>query len=493
MPRSASVIRVGLVILVAFAVLAVGIFLIGEKNNLFSRKNRYYIEFNSVSGLKPGNPVQLNGVDVGTVEKVVLPQNPAEEHIQIWISVDAHYGERIRGPVDPRLASTSGAGAPGSSQARIKTLGLLGDKYIDLSTGAPELPAIPNEGQIPAAQPTNVDALLASGEDVMDNVVEISASLSTILGRMERGEGLLGELTTDSESGRRLRSSIVGTTEALERIANTIESGKGPLGRLLNDKAMADQLAGSLDRFESLLTQAQEGPGLAPALLNDPTMKASFQDTLAQLNQVAKDLQGLTSGLETREGLLPRLVYDEEYGRQVTGKVQEIVDRLSEASQKLTRGEGTAAKLLNDPQIFEAVNDIVIGVNESRILRWLIRNRQKKGIERRYKDEVKAIESEGGTPPPLDKGPDLVEEKPEEETPPPAETPEPEATPPALTPDPSPSRPPGPPGEGRVTAQMSSPSVGNEAEMNGNKAGRHAPPSPGGPGVRPGEGLGVRA
>src|SRR5687768_16823465 len=102
MPRSGgSMFRVGLVILVAFAVLATGIFLIGDKNNLFSRKNRYFIEFNSVSGLKPGNPVQLNGVDVGTVDRVVLPENPSEEHIQVWISVDAHYGGRIRGPVDP--------------------------------------------------------------------------------------------------------------------------------------------------------------------------------------------------------------------------------------------------------------------------------------------------------------------------------------------------------------------------------------------------------
>lgn len=434
MPRSGSVFRVGLVILVAFAVLATGIFLIGEKNNLFSSKNRYFIEFNSVSGLRPGNPVQLNGVDVGTVDRVVLPQNPSEEHIQVWITVDAQYAERIRGPIDPTVAALSGASAPGSSQARIKTLGLLGDKYIDLSTGAPELPAIPNEGEIPAAQPTNVDALLASGEDVMSNVVEISASLSTILGRMERGEGLLGELTTDSESGRRLRSSIVGTTESLERIANTIESGQGPLGRLLNDRAMADQLASSLDRFEGLLAQAQNGPGLAPALLNDPSMKTSFQDTLAQLNQVARDLQGLTSDLENGEGLLPRLVYDEEYGRQVTGEVQAIVNRLSDASRKLTEGKGTASLLLNDPQIYEAVNDVIIGVNESRILRWLIRNRQKKGIERRYKDEVKAIEAAGGTPPPLDEGPDVIEE----ETPPPGAAPLVEETP-APTPTPPPS------------------------------------------------------
>jgi phospholipid/cholesterol/gamma-HCH transport system substrate-binding protein len=435
-PRS-GVFRVGLVILAAFAVLAAGIFLIGEKNNLFSRKNRYYIQFSSVSGLKPGSPVQLNGVDVGTVHKVMLPQSPTEEHIQVWIVVDEQYAARIRGPLQP-----SATVPPGASQARIKTLGLLGDKYIDLSTGAPSYPVIPNEGEIPAAQPTNVDALLASGEDVMDNVVEISASLSTILGRMERGEGLLGELTTDTESGRRLRGSLLGTSESLQRIANKIETGEGPLGRLLNDRAMADKLAGSLDRLDGILAQAQSGPGLAPALLNDPAMKETFQNTLAQLNQVARDLQGLTADLETSDALLPRLVNDEEYGREVTGKIQEVVDRLNEVSLKLSRGEGTVPKLLNDPQIYDAVNDVIIGVNESRLLRWLIRNRQKTGIEKRYEDRRREMEKTGQTPPPLDRGPDVVpEETPPppatmetpalpEETPPPAGEPQPEATPP---------------------------------------------------------------
>ena len=61
-PRSREV-KVGLVILGALVVLALGVFLIGDKNNLFSRKNEYFILFGSVSGLKPGSPVQLNGVD----------------------------------------------------------------------------------------------------------------------------------------------------------------------------------------------------------------------------------------------------------------------------------------------------------------------------------------------------------------------------------------------------------------------------------------------
>lgn len=437
MPLRTREVKVGLLILIAFAVLAAGVFLIGEENNLFSRKNRYYVEFGSAGGLRPGNPVQLNGVDVGTVEQVILPQNPAERQIQIWISVDRQYAERLRGPQRP---GTGGRNQP--SQARIKTLGLLGDKFIELNSGSLEYPVIPDGGRIPAAQPTNVDALLASGEDVMDNVVEISASLSTILGRMERGEGVLGELTTDSESGRRLRDSLIGTSESLERIANKIETGEGPIPRLLNDRRMADRLASSLDRFESLLVQAQTGPGLLPGLLNDPSMRQQVNDTLATLNRMARDLQAFTADLETSDALLPRLVNDEEYGREVTGKVTEIVNRLNEISLKVSEGRGTAAKLINDPQIYDAVNDIIIGVNESRLLRWLIRNRQKKGIETRYEETREGMEAQGITPPPLDQGPEAPDApRPEEAKGAPAPatqeaTPPPSAEPPAEAPPP---------------------------------------------------------
>lgn len=415
-------IRVGLVILIAMVVMAAGIFLIGDRNNLFSRKDRYFIEFNNVSGLKAGNPVQLNGVDVGTVERIELPQDPKRTQIRIWISVERKFSDRIRGPQNPRAVVEREP----PSRARIKTLGLLGDKFIEINSGSMVYPAIPpgtDQSEIPAAQPTNVDALLSSGEDVMDNVVEISASLSTILARMERGEGLLGELTSNSPSGERLKTSLLGTSESLERIANKIETGDGPLPRLLNDRAMADQLARSLDRFEGLLTQAQTGPGLLPGLLNDPSAKARFDETLASLNQVARDLQEFTADLETSDALLPKLVKDEEYGREVTDEVRQFVERLNGISLKLSEGEGTASKLINDPQIYDAVNDVIIGINESRLLRWLIRNRQKAGIEKRYEDTKKAIEAEGGTPEPLSGQPEPPEPEPPAETELPVEPP----------------------------------------------------------------------
>jgi phospholipid/cholesterol/gamma-HCH transport system substrate-binding protein len=436
MPPRAREVRVGLLILSALAVLATGIFVLGQKNNLFSSKNHYYIEISSVSGLKPGNPIQLNGVDVGAVERVELPANPWRGLIRVWIKVESRYAPRIRGPQGTQLPVPGQA----ASEARIKTLGLLGDKYIDLTSGSPGYERIPDGGPIPAAKPTNVDALLASGEDVMDNVVAISSSLNKILARIEHGEGLLGELTSDSESSRSLSASLIGTSETLRRIANKIDQGRGLLPRLLNDRALGEQLAQSMDRLQGLLTKAESGDGLLPSLLNDPKAKTQLGDALASLRQVTQDLQRFTTDLEKSNALLPRLVKDETYGREVTEQLRQTVQNLNEASRKLSQGNGSAAKLINDPQIYDAVNDIIVGVNQSRLLRWLIRNRQKKGIETRYDATKKAVEQSGGKVEPrddLEAGPD--------ETPPPRpplrETPAP-TTPATTPPEPAATPPP---------------------------------------------------
>lgn len=388
--------KVGLLVLAAVAVLALSVFLIGDRNNLFARKNSYYIDFQNASGVRTGNPVQLNGVDAGTVEEVLLPEDPAKRFIRVWITVERRYADRVRA----------------DTRARIKTLGLLGDKYIELTSGSMGLPPVPEGGRIEPAAATNVDALLASGEDVMANVVEISASLSTILARMERGEGLLGELTSDSPAGRRLRESMIGTFETVERIAEKLETGKGLMPRLLNDPALSDQFAGAVDRLENLIAQAQSGPGLLPGLINDPQMKAEFDQTLATARQVVQDLQQFSTNLQSQEGLLPRLVNDEAYGREMTDELRGFVRSLNEVADKVNRGEGAAAKLINDPQIYDAVNDILVGVDESPLLRWLIRSRQKKGIEKRYED----AQGQGREPAP---------EPPAATEPPPAATTEP--------------------------------------------------------------------
>lgn len=384
MPRSsAREWRVGLLILAALALLAFGVFLIGEESNLFVRKHPYVIYFPTVGGLNTGNPVQLDGVEVGTVRSVVLPTDATSSQIKVGVEVDSRYEERIRD----------------DSMARIKTLGLLGDKYVEVTTGSPDAEPVPPGGVIPAAPPTNVDKLIGSGEDVMDNVVQISADLRDVLRRMEQGEGLLGELTTESETGRRMTDAVIETMESIERVASNVETGEGPLSRLINDRELADRMESSIVRIDSVLEKAESGDGLLPALLNDPRTREEYDATLARFQVVAEDVDALVQELRRGEGLLPRLIEDEELGDQVTRELQETLERIQNVARKLDEGEGTAGQLINDPSVYQAVQDVIVGVNESRILRWLIRNRQEKGIEERYDETVEELrQQEGGAP-----------------------------------------------------------------------------------------------
>ena len=371
MPRErGSEWKVGLLVLAALGLLALGIFLIGEETNLFTRKNRYVIYFPTVGGLNTGNPVQLDGVEVGTVRAVVLPTDATSSQIKVTVEVDRSYAERIRE----------------DSMARIKTLGLLGDKFVEVTTGSSGTDPIPPGGVIPAAPPTNVDKLIASGEDVMDNVVQISADLRDVLHRMEQGEGLLGELTTESETGRRVTDAVIETMESVQRVARDVETGQGPLSRLIYDQELADRVDLSFQRLDSILAELEGGDGLLPGLLHDPATREQYDVTMSRLRGAAAHIEAFSKELEEGDGLLPRLLQDEELGDEVIGELRTVLDRVDTLTRKLEQGEGTAGKLINDPSVYEAIQDVIVGVEESRMLRWLIRNRQKKGIEKRYED-----------------------------------------------------------------------------------------------------------
>ena len=98
--------RVGLLVLGALVVLMAGLFMIGEQNRIFTKKNRYFITVESAGGLNEGNPVRLNGVTVGLVEKITLPEEVEKKNLTVRISIERQYEERIRA----------------DSQARIRTL-----------------------------------------------------------------------------------------------------------------------------------------------------------------------------------------------------------------------------------------------------------------------------------------------------------------------------------------------------------------------------------
>lgn len=312
--------------------------------------------------------------------------------VDITLMVDRKYADRIRT----------------DSRARMKKLGLLsGDSYIDISPGNPRFDPLEPGSQIPAARQTNVDQLISSGEDLVDNFVQISYSLKNILSRVDRGEGLIGELTQSPETKQRVTDTFLATLNKTNAILSHVESGKGLVGKLVYDDEYASQLTASLASSaaslqtvtSSLQRSFESGQGTIPALLSDPEGKKKVVELIENLRLTSANLAEFSSTMKNGQGLVPRLLNDKQYGDQALAEFTALVHQLNESVTKLNNGQGTAGRLISDPSVYESINDVLIGINESKLLRWLIRNRQERGIEKRVETERK-IAPPPVTPPP---------------------------------------------------------------------------------------------
>lgn len=399
---NAKTTRVGLLVSGSLIILMVFLFFIGSEQKIFARKNEYEVRLENVTGLTTGNPVRMSGVTIGTIRDIKLPQDPKQKQVEILVMIDRKYAERVRG----------------DSRIRLKKLGLLtGDTYIDVTPGTPRFPPLEPGSIIPSQRQTDVESIISSGEDLMDNFVQISYSLKNILQRIDRGEGLLGELTTAPETKQRLTETLLTTLNKTNAALTHIESGKGVVGKLIYDDAYGDQLTASLtSASQSLaavtanLQRSFEGnDGLMPALINDPQAKARVYEVVDNLRVTSDNLAKFTASMQNGQGLVPRLLNDKEYGDQALNEFTTLVRQLNEVVGKINNGEGTAGKVINDPAIYESINDILIGINESKLLRWLIRNRQQSGINKRAEETQKVPNAPTATPPPIEPLPPVEE------------------------------------------------------------------------------------
>ncbi|MEE4239840.1 MAG: outer membrane lipid asymmetry maintenance protein MlaD [Desulfopila sp.] len=117
MKKSSIEMVVGLFMIAGFLAFAYLAFNLGEIS-LFSGSRTYIIkaEFDNVAGVKKGGTVQIAGVVVGEVENIALSDQ--------YASLSLRINKDIKVPVD--------------SMASVKSQGIIGDKYIQLTLGGEE-------------------------------------------------------------------------------------------------------------------------------------------------------------------------------------------------------------------------------------------------------------------------------------------------------------------------------------------------------------------
>lgn len=370
--------RVGLFSAVMITLLCVAILMIGGKQGLFVKKVSYHTRFQDVGGLTPGAPVWLNGVVVGQVDDVRLPADPAMREIVVDFNVEKRVARRIR--LD--------------SRARIRTLGLLGDRYLDVSSGSPGAELLQDGDEVASEEPRDVAEMLSQGGDVVTNVRAISASLRRILERIESGEGVLGELITDPETGRKALEKFTSVLDQTDLLLADLRAGKGALGRLIVDPELERQLVDDIAGFASAGRRASEAlardlardDSVVASLLRDPQGRERIDRVLDDVAAAAAGAAQVSRQLNEGDGTLSRLLADGAYAGDFLGDLAALTRSLRSIAEKLDNGHGTAGQALNDPTLWRDLEDVVRGVRESKVLGWLIRNRREAGAEVREEE-----------------------------------------------------------------------------------------------------------
>jgi phospholipid/cholesterol/gamma-HCH transport system substrate-binding protein len=264
--------KVGLLVIVGSAALLYMTLLVGKYQ--FGEQKGYLLQatFDSVAGIDAKASVRMAGVKIGTVEKVELEDSRAVVTMRIAPHVRIRRG----------------------TQVMVKSMGLLGEKYVEFVPRKPHAPQQPSSDEAAyyrggdrveaTISPSDIDRLINQLSAVADDIKLVTGSLAQVLGtesgtrsmqdilqdlrqatanirefsgslRTEGGELVmqLNELAASlqevvGENRANLRVTMENVREAsknaemalvsIENTARKIDQGEGTLGKLVNDEGM---------------------------------------------------------------------------------------------------------------------------------------------------------------------------------------------------------------------------------------------------------------
>jgi phospholipid/cholesterol/gamma-HCH transport system substrate-binding protein len=319
-----SELRVGVVVIASLIVLAFTILYIGGGGGSpFAPRYDVNALMTDVNGLKPGAPVRLGGVEVGTVTRVDLAERGGLVEV----------GMRLDRKVQSRITT--------ESRASLGSLGLLGEKAVDIEGAAAGVP-IEEGGYLPEVAEDPFKGLLTDASDS-------TAHLKRILARMDSGEGTIGKAIRDDE----LYARMVDVSVRLQGLMTKLESDRGPLGRLVNDEEMSKNLGESMRRIEAVLGRIEEGKGALGVLTKDEAFGRDMKDLVSRFSE-------LLNGLRQGQGTAGRLLKDDA----LFEKVDRLSGRLDSVLARIEAGEGSAGRLVHDPELYNNLNGVLKDIRQ---------------------------------------------------------------------------------------------------------------------------------
>lgn len=290
------------------AIVAIGLAFWGFKfiqgTNLFSKSNVYYVNYDNVAGLTIGTPVQISGVNVGSVSDILLDQQTRLVRVEMDINKQFN--------------------VPKDSKAYIVSISVLGEKAIDLTYTQPCFDSeCAESGSTLEGATRSILAGLLGTEDGEDPLGDMKGQIGGIVDSLEY---TLFSPNSDNPIAR--------STQDLARTMENLKYTSGRLQRVMDNNAgRIDQSMKNVAALTNTLASKQEALGSIIDNANGVTSKLNqleVEQTIQEINGAVRELKSTVT------------------------KANGAIDGVAGIMDDVRNGKGTLGKLLNDEgEIYE--------------------------------------------------------------------------------------------------------------------------------------------
>lgn len=333
---------VGVLVLAATVIGSLLVVFFGAVPNFWQSRYTVVYNFPAAPGVAVDTPILKNGVQVGRVVRIVLLPN--DRGVNLIMELDSQY--QLRQSEIARISSGSIITGDAVIEFLPPTRESLLARFDGIVDGVPDGQLQQQELDI-AESPIEPDQYLTGGEvagDPLDVLVRMQANFSSTLvaieGASRKVEGLAETLQTV------LGGSQTDIEELLQQIRFTVGN--------FNE---------TLDSIEQVFDQMQRS-GLPEALAE---AVGKMPDVIDYAQDVLKQTQGTLASFErvgnTAEGVLQNV---EAFTQPISGRGEEFFNEImmtvrnldaairdiNQFTERLGQGEGTIARLLDDPQLY---------------------------------------------------------------------------------------------------------------------------------------------
>ncbi len=395
-PTRLAEVKVGIFVIVATAILALAVFNIGTRVGLLEERFRAKTYLNDTSGLKPSDIVLIGGVEAGNVGRIKISkpgEMPPTESNQInrarirELENLAEEERRKPAPDEKRLDEIQSGidrvrrrlqnvevyldikqeyrlWIQRDSNISLGSIGLLGDKYVEVSLGRSNEPALVVEEKfetwfgvetdevlvITGSTESGFRELIIGANDVLVNVEALSGRLEEIMQELGEGKGTVGQFLTNPEFFNKVNLIMASTQQTTERVAALVErliEGSGTVPSLIREDDIYQSIRGISTRMDEIIRRIEQGEGTLGKLSKDPSLYDRIEHTTASL-------ESITKRMEAGEGTLGRLSTDD----QLYVDMRRTMEQMAEFLKAIQDGEGTLGRLAKDEALYQNLNHL---------------------------------------------------------------------------------------------------------------------------------------